>query len=65
MQMVTWSADLHAVVKNLKQLDTATLQTRLNDRNFMDSLALSPTEEKALTAAFLEYQVTGSIADWT
>jgi hypothetical protein len=63
MQAITWSTDLHAAVKNLKQLDSAALQARLNDRTFMDSLSLSVSEEQALTATFL-HSSTGTSPDW-
>ncbi|NHN33940.1 hypothetical protein [Paenibacillus agricola] len=64
MQMISWSADLHATVKNLKKLDPSALQARLNDRNFMNSLALSASEEQALASSF-QYKNNNEIkADW-
>ncbi|SFL35651.1 hypothetical protein SAMN03159341_105241 [Paenibacillus sp. 1_12] len=64
MQLITWSTDLQAAVKNLKQLDASALQARLNDRTFMNSLALSTSEEKALTDSFLHKRSAAPESDW-
>jgi ATP phosphoribosyltransferase regulatory subunit HisZ len=64
MQIISASSDLHAAVKSLKQLDITTLQMRLNDRSFMNSLALSASEEQALTSAFQKKNGPKLEGDW-
>ncbi|MEK3723890.1 hypothetical protein [Paenibacillus sp. FSL H8-0034] len=64
MQNKTISAELYAAAKSLKQLDTETLQARLNDRSYLDSLGLSDEEEKALINVFLNNNNTDNVADW-
>jgi len=64
MNMISWSAELRTAVKNFKQLDTKALQSRLNNRTFMNSLALSASEEQALTSTFQNKNHTKLEADW-
>lgn len=64
MQDKTISPALYAAAKSLKQLDKESLQERLNDRNYLDTLGLSEAEEKALINAFLHNNNTDEVADW-
>ncbi|MEK3917612.1 hypothetical protein [Paenibacillus sp. FSL H7-0331] len=57
------SPALYAAAKSLKQLDKESLEARLNDRSYLDSLGLSDAEEKALINAFL-HNNTDNVADW-
>jgi hypothetical protein len=64
VQMITWSANLQAAVKSLKQLDATSLQSSLNNRSYMNSLALSATEEQALTTTFLHKKSINKQLEW-
>jgi hypothetical protein len=52
MQTVTWSKDIHKVVKRVKSVGAIGSESLITDKNFISSFSLSPTEEKSIKKAF-------------
>jgi hypothetical protein len=52
MQTVTWSKDIHKVVKKVKSVGAIGSVSLITDKNFIGSFSITPSEEKSIEKTF-------------